>query len=54
MKSLIYLNEIILNKSAEIPVTLVPAIVAAAKAINVNLCGGALSGDAKFQVLYIA
>lgn len=34
------------------PVRLVPVIVNAAHAAGVNVCGGALSLDCKFQFLY--
>lgn len=54
MKALEYLNNVINNKAAFVPVELVEPIVSAALTLGVVLSGGALSSDNKQQVLYIA
>ena len=54
MTALNYLNEVINNRSAFVPASMALAIVNAAAALGVTLCGGLYDSETKTRVLYVA
>lgn len=54
MEALKHLNNVLNNRAAFVPANLVDAIVDAARALGITLCGGLYDPDTRAQVLYIA
>ncbi len=54
MKSLNYLNAVINNKSAFVPVCFAAAVVAAASALSLTVCTGMYDSESDSIVLYLA
>lgn len=54
MTALNYLDKVIAEKSAPVPDNLVDAVVGAALALGVVICGGYYNPETRTRILYIA
>ena len=54
MNALNYLNQIVAEKSARVPENLVDAVVGAALALGVVICGGYYNPETQTRTLYLA
>lgn len=54
MTALNYLNQVIAEKSARVPENLVDAVVGAALALGVVICGGYYNPENQTRTLYLA
>ena len=54
MQAVKYLNEVMTNAAALVPLHLVNAVCAAAAAIGLCVCGGALDADNRAKYIYIS